>query len=392
MFNATEQLPGIAEAWPVLRIGIDGDALRQPITGVGQYIYQLCRELESLLPQAEFHVYSRLPAERLALPSNRWLLHQEPVALWRKLPSFLWLKTRGRAMCLRDRIQVFWAGRSLHPRLSTPVRTVATVHDLNHLLVPETMERPSLWSARLWFARDLAAADRVVTNSEGTAQRLRSSLGRTADAVVRPGTAALFRPLQAAEHGPALQVLATMGVKPPYLLFVGTLEPRKNLGLLLQAYSQLRAQDPACRHQLVLAGVKGWQQNALAERLRDTPGVVVTGFVPDAQLPALYALADWLVCPSTYEGFGMPVLEARACGTPALISDIPELREAGGPTARAVALDCTAWVQALQHATTTPAPAPGDPDTLMQDIPTWRTGAAVMARLFTALGVARGVA
>jgi len=352
------------------------------MSGVGQYIFQLCKELEKLLPQAELHVYSRLPAQRLALPSSRWVLHQEPQALWRKLPSFLWLKTRGRAMCLRDHIDVFWAGRTLHPNLPAPARTVATVHDLNHLLVPETMERPTLWSARLWFARDVASANAVLANSDGTAQRLRTLVGRQATGVVRPGVAAMFRPLQPKERGPALAVLAALGVSPPYLLFVGTLEPRKNLGTLLQAYRQLRAKDPGFQHQLVIVGVRGWQDKALAEQLRTTPGVVLTGFVPEAQLPALYALADLLVCPSLYEGFGMPVLEARACGTRSLVSDIPELREAGGPAAQAVAPTADAWLRAMQSAVAVAVAGPTPTnEILMQDISTWRMGAKTLASL-----------
>ena len=86
-----------------LRVGIDGDALRKPMSGVGQYIYQLCRELEALLPEAELYAYSRLSADRLALPSTRWVLRQEQSPVWRKLPSFIWLKTRGARLCRRDR-------------------------------------------------------------------------------------------------------------------------------------------------------------------------------------------------------------------------------------------------------------------------------------------------
>jgi hypothetical protein len=108
-----------------LRIGIDGEALRTPLSGVGQYVLQLCRELEALLPDAQLFAYARLPAERLALPSPRWTLRRERHAALRRLPSFLWLKTRGAALARRDELDVFWAGRTLHPRLGAPVRTSA---------------------------------------------------------------------------------------------------------------------------------------------------------------------------------------------------------------------------------------------------------------------------
>src|SRR5580693_8300073 len=118
-----------------LRVGIDGDALRAPLSGVGYYIFNLCRELDALLPEALFIAYSRLPAAAVLLPSPRWQLRSEPVVALRRLPSFVWLKTRCRAMCASDRIDVFWAGRTLHPRLAEGVRTVCSVHDLNHLVV-----------------------------------------------------------------------------------------------------------------------------------------------------------------------------------------------------------------------------------------------------------------
>lgn len=320
-----------------LRMGIDGDALRRPMSGVGQYIFQLCRELESLLPSADFYVYSRLPADGLALPSSRWVLRQEPRAIWRKLPSFLWLKTRGRTMCLRDRINVFWAGRTLHPNLPQPARTVVTVHDLNHLLVPKTMERPTLWSNQLWFARDVSTAQAVAANSGGTAQRLQQLVGCTPHAVVRPGVGPWFKRMPVEHRSQAMKALADISVRTPYLLWVGTLEPRKNVRALLAAYQLIQRQDPTFEHQLVLVGVKGWHDPALAAALQRAPGVVVTGFVPDAILPTLYGLAAALVCPSLYEGFGMPVLEARACGTPVVVTDIPELREAGGADATLIA-------------------------------------------------------
>ena len=108
-----------------LRIGIDGDALRAPLSGVGHYIFNLARELDELLPEASFIAYSRLPAGNLKLPSPRWRLQSEPLAAFRRLPSFVWLKTRCRAMCASDRLDVFWAGRTLHPGLKGAVRTVS---------------------------------------------------------------------------------------------------------------------------------------------------------------------------------------------------------------------------------------------------------------------------
>ena len=330
-----------------LRLGIDGDALRLPMSGVGQYVFHLCRELEALLPDARFFAYSRLSAQRLALPSPRWTLRQEPVPALRRLPSFVWLKTRGAALCAQDRLNVFWAGRSLHPRLAAPVRTVCTVHDLNHLLAPATMQRSTRWSHGLWFEGDLARADCIVANSHGTAQRLQALLDVSVRGVVHPGVADNFRPTAPQCAHAAREQLSQLGIVPPYLLSVGTLEPRKNVELLFRAFLDLKWHGELRGFQLVLAGAKGWRNRDLERELAAAgpQGVVVPGYVPDALMPALYSAAEALVVPSIYEGFGMPALEARACGTRVVISNVPELCEAAGP--RAIVIEPT--VQALRE-------------------------------------------
>jgi glycosyltransferase involved in cell wall biosynthesis len=318
-----------------LRFGIDAESLRLPLSGVGNYAFHLCSALERELADAQFFAYGRHPADRLALPSTRWLLRQETYAPLRKLPSYLWLKSRGRALCVQDELDVFWAPRTIHPNLPRSIRTLSTIHDLNHLLVPETMEKISRVMHALFFARDLRLADCVLANSAGTASRLRDRLGIEADAVIRPGLHARYRPLETEERAPALEALRALGVRPPYLLSVATLEPRKNVAATLGAFLALKRSGVLAQHQLVLVGSTGWHNNELLEQLRqaESEGVVLTGYLPVELLPALYGLAEMLLFPSLYEGYGMPALEARACGTPAVIADIPELVEAAGPAA-----------------------------------------------------------
>src|SRR3981081_432162 len=116
-----------------LRIGMDGDALRVPLSGVGYYIFNLCRELDALLPEARFIAYSRLSGPAVVFPSPRWQLRTGPLGAFRRLPSFGWRQPRCRVRCAADGIDVSWAGRTLHPKLAGGVRTVCTVHDLNYL-------------------------------------------------------------------------------------------------------------------------------------------------------------------------------------------------------------------------------------------------------------------
>jgi glycosyltransferase involved in cell wall biosynthesis len=359
----------------LLRIGMDGDALRAPLSGVGHYIFNLCHELDALLPEASFIAYSRLPAAAVRLPSPRWQLRSEPVVAFRRLPSFVWLKTRGRAMCASDGIGVFWAGRTLHPRLDGTVRTVSTVHDLNYLVVPETMQFQSWWSSRLWFRGDILTADCVLANSYGTAERVRKMIGAEVSDVVPPGVAPHFHPPQSTGEIKIPENLSRLGVKRPYLLSVATPEPRKNLDAVLRAYIDLKRGGKLNEHQLVLAGPTGWKNRALKQRLGEARahGLVLAGYVPDELMPVLYAGADALIFPSLYEGFGMPVLEARACGARVVTTDIPELREAGDEYVIYVEPTVEGIKAGIQQAIGLPKPPPAVGRT-------WNEAARVLAR------------
>lgn len=319
-----------------LRIGVDGDAFKQPVSGVGKYLLQLGRALEAQLPDAEFIAYTRLGEGELVLPSPRWALRQEQRAWAKRIPSFAWLRSRGAAMARDDRLDVFWAGRSIAPALGVGVRHVVTVHDLNHRIVPATMQRATRWSHRIWFDRSVADADAVFVNSHGTRDRLLHFNGRAADLVIEPAVDEHYRPLPPQQTQEAIAHLsAAYGIRPPYILAVGTLEPRKNLETLFRAFALLRSDASFASYQLVLVGPRGWQGQALMQELQSAHGLGVRlpGFVPEEDMPLLMSSARVLVCPSLYEGFGMPVAEALACGTRVLVSNLPELIEASQGTA-----------------------------------------------------------
>ncbi|ART80934.1 glycosyltransferase family 4 protein [Oceanisphaera avium] len=338
------------------KIGIDGDALRKPLSGVGQYIYNLCCELDTLLPNTEFFIYTRLSAEEVAIPASRWHLRNESNGLARKLPSFLWMKTFGLALAKKDNLDVFWAGRTIHPGLSAAKEVVITVHDLNHKLVPETMQLATRLSHKLWFDKDVKNATKVFTNSQGTSNRLQEWVGRGADLVIHPGVSANFHPLDEASQASATAALAPLGISAPYLLAVSTLEPRKNMSVLIDAFVQLKHQGAIAQHQLVLVGARGWQNNELAEKIEANKqfGIVLPGYVADELIPSIYAMADILIMPSKYEGFGMPVVEARAVKTPVIISDVAELIEASAGEATIIKAEVDALQQAILAVLDTP--------------------------------------
>jgi glycosyltransferase involved in cell wall biosynthesis len=210
-------------------------------------------------------------------------------------------------------------------------RSLITVHDLNFLYYPQFLTAHShrYYNQQIEWA--VRRADRVLADSYATRSDLVSLLGVPADKVTVVHLAAdpAFHPLPEAE---ARQVAARHGLPPGYLLFVGTLEPRKNLPGLLEAYRQL-LDGQVTAAPLVLVGGKGWLYDEIFQRVQELhlgQHVRFLHGVPDADLPALYNAASVLTTPSFYEGFGLPALEAMACGTPVVVADRASLPEIVG--------------------------------------------------------------
>lgn len=221
-------------------------------------------------------------------------------------------------------------------------RGLLTVHDLSFITTPECADAGLRAYLSRVVPRSVARADHILADSQSTRRDLIDLL-EVAPArvtVVYPGVEARFQP----QHDPATlhQVRARYGLgEQPFILGVGTLEPRKNWPALIQAWTHLR-QASRLPHRLVIAGGKGWMVEEIFQAAQASPlahDIRFTGFVADADLPALYAAADLFAFPARYEGFGIPVIEAMACGTPVVCADNSSLPEAAGDAALLVNCD-----------------------------------------------------
>ena len=218
-------------------------------------------------------------------------------------------------------------------------RYVLTVHDLIPLLFPQSVKKRHAYYFRLAIRRLLKLADAIIVDSAYTRDRIAKRFKMFADkvSVVYPGVdTSRFRPLvdKSIIHG--IRARYSIG-DDPYLLYVGNIEPRKNLSVVISAYAEmLKSRALKSKPRLVIAGADSGLCNdvfALPARLGLSQSVSFIGPVSDEELPLLYAGASVFLFPSLHEGFGLPVLEAMACGTPVITSNVTSLPEIAGDAA-----------------------------------------------------------
>lgn len=317
-----------------MRIAFDGTTLTAGRTGVGYYTEHLLLHLAQEVERTgdELIVISNKPID-VAVPLPRHV----SVYTARRFPlRIVWMQCIApRVLCdLRPDVAHFTNG--MKPPF-TGVPTVVTVHDMSLRLYPSCHPLRRLIINRPLLSLAIRSATSIVTVSNSARRDLLDLHGATADRVnvVHEAAAARFRPLT--ERKPLEEVRRRYGLPRQFILYVGTIEPRKNLPRLMRAFARARARG--IPHELVCVGPYGWSSRDLTrviDRAGVRPWVHFTGYVPVDDLPAIYNLAEIFAFPSLYEGFGLPVVEAMACGTPVVTSNSSSLAELAGGAAETV--------------------------------------------------------
>jgi len=325
-----------------MRIGIDGLPLTEVLTGIGHYTLELARHLALASEAEEIEIVS--PRAFLSSLNSR----QEQSSNLRFVRSRVSPLTRhwwsiGLPRYIRSNSIDLFHGTNFEVPLRKVCPTVLTIHDLSMLLHPETHEARRVRRARRRLPLMARAATMIVTPTESVRQEVHEHLQIPRDriAAVPEAARSCFRRLEAKQ---AVQTRYRLGIQEEFLLFVGTVEPRKNLNTLVRAFVEvLRVRERPL--QLVIAGREGWLVDGLFIDLKRSPAVrniLFTGYLDDEDLCALYSSCAVFVYPTLYEGFGLPPLEAMACGAPVIASRIPSIEEVVGPAARLVSPESVA--------------------------------------------------
>ncbi len=324
-----------------MRIGIDICRLTDPWTGVGNYIVNLLAGLSQVDRENDYLLYPYFPEcfPRRVADLAAFVPEQANFSLWgaarpELLVKLLWFKLKLPQRWFLAKPEVTHSTNLAGPRLPGG-KLVVTVHDLSFCREPDWHKADNVAFSLRALEQAVAHAELLITPSAFTAAELTELYPQTRGRVrvVPEAVLPVYRP--AWDTAEVDRIKARHGLERPYLLFVGTLEPRKNLERLIAAFHQLLARGQN-DFDLVLAGGVGWKAAGIEAAIRDPAGrgrVRRLGYVPGGELPALYQGAEALVYPSLYEGFGLPVLEALACGTPVVTSRAASLPEVGGEAA-----------------------------------------------------------
>jgi len=316
-----------------LRIGINALQLTARNSGIGQYIYNMISSLISLNINEYYLYLSRGNARPEWLGQRGVDIKEIPFCkeqvILRNLYELFYL---GQDLS-RDDLSVYWSPDTKIPLLIPKnIPFVVTVHDLAIIKEPETYKYSRVVYWRRLFQHAIQKSSYVVAISQTTRNDLIELMDVSPEKikVVYNGVSAQFKPVE--NTNILMRVAKKYCLPEKFLLFVGLFSPRKNIAGILRAFSILK-NEYQIPHRLVMVGEKGWRYRADLELVQSfglEKQVFFPGFVEDEDLPAVYNLADVFVFPSLYEGFGLPVLEAMACGIPVVTSNISALPEVVG--------------------------------------------------------------
>lgn len=309
-----------------MHILIDGNTLGNWKAGIGHYTHNLISELAEVLDESD----------KLFVGICQKLLDKNSELITKRVPV---ITTTERSFSRYMPFSPHWMrGFDIYhqPNYIPHVfdgKIVTTIHDMSHRIFPQYHPRRRVLLLRA-FENRLRQADRLITDSEYSRGEIVDLLKVPEDrvTVIYLGAGSQYKPLSISQDR-QIELQAKYNLPDQFLLYVGTIEPRKNLERLIEAYYQYKQEEPNSGVKLVLAGGKGWLFEGIFARVKELhleQNIVFTGYVDSEDLPFLYNMALAFIYPSLYEGFGMPPLEAMSCGTPVISSSTSSIPEVVG--------------------------------------------------------------
>ena len=327
-----------------MKIGIDARPLSHELTGIGRYTLNVITELFKLDDKIEWYLYSDRP---LLMSFDYPNVHIRVGKRGTPFTSTLFSQCLFPVWAVKDKLDTFWSPRHHLPLalvLHRKLHKVVTIHDIVWKRHPETMSKFGLILEKLLFTPSVMIADAIITVSKFTTNEIVNEINQIEKKIQTiPLKSFISDELKQQKYHPY--------INDEYILFVGTLEPRKNLNNLLIAFKKVQQEKPKVK--LVIVGKDGWGNisiSDLAQSLGIEKSVVITGFVADEELLSLYQHCAILAMPSLYEGFGLPALEALSMKKKVVVSKFTAISDIEGDNIFLTELDSNAIGHCINEA------------------------------------------
>lgn len=309
-----------------MKIGLVIDSMDGNRAGIGRYCFNLVKNIKKLDKENDYVLIHREKSDDEIYKGNGELSISYPnIPLKKTVGNYFQLPLK-----LRDYpLDVVHDLTQVSPfTLYSQSKKILTIHDLSPILFPENYGIIHGFLQKHILPRTLKNVDTIITVSYNTKVDVLKYLKFRGDKIreIPLGVDEKFKPQKN-----TIDFMEKYNINSPFILYVGTLEPRKNIPTLIKAFYKLKRKD--IEHKLIISGGKGWKYKEIyetIEKLNLQKEVIFTGYVPEEDLPRLYNSADLFVYPSLYEGFGLPPLEAMACGCPVVASKTSSLPEVVG--------------------------------------------------------------
>jgi len=302
-----------------MKIVILADTLDNPKAGIHVYTKNLIKALQNLGDKELKLIFIHKKENKFLEGTEHYIIPRKKIPGYDSLRRFYLIPKLIKKLQPDAVIEPCHIGPFNLPR---SIKKVTIIHDITPILFPELHVTRSVIIHRLLLKKVLTKTDLIITPSETTKNDvLRYSKTKSPIAVIHEGIDHLAKVPENSE-----KILQKFEIKRPYILCLGTIEPRKNLDILIDAFAELRAENKI-PHQLVLAGQTGWKIKKTIEKAKKTPGIILTGPVNKHEKAVLYSQCDFFVYPSLYEGFGLPPLEAMHYGKAVICSEGGALKE-----------------------------------------------------------------
>jgi glycosyltransferase involved in cell wall biosynthesis len=311
-----------------MKVAVHGSHLCQEREDGNQtYILNLFRAIRDIDTTNQYtFYYNKTTNKKVEALNFEHKIHQAP---------FMWTQRVFPFLLRRDKPDVLFMPIQMLPFLkSKNQKSVVTIHDLAFLLYPETFPAKDAFLHKLYVREAITKANHLIAITEATKKDIVKFYKVNPDkiTVIYHGVDKdRFRLMKEGEENLVTDVKSKYNITKPYILYIGNVQPRKNIQGLIKAYQKM-SKNTSHDYQLVIAGAKAWLVEDVMKEIGENyrEDIIFTGRFEDAQLPPLLWGSNLFVLPSFYEGFGLPILEAMACGVPTLVSNTPSLVEVGG--------------------------------------------------------------